>query len=253
MARQPKVALTGVGAALDAVASSPSTSKGRRTRSALVTAAREVFEEVGFRDARIADIAARSGTSYGVFYHYFESKEAVLEDLFTSITGEMFVASRVPAGVPDDPLSKIEAGNRQYLAAAARNARLLAVIEEMWVRDQRFRDLKLQIREPFLRRNEAAIRKLQAAGLADPHLDAALASTMLGGMVENFSLLWFVHGAPYDEQSAIATLTRLWANAIGLRDASGRPAGADGADDRAGPAVPAPPDSSTTPPLPPGS
>ena len=248
MARSPKVAPTGVSAALDAVASSPSTSKGRRTRSALVSAAREVFEEVGFRDARIADIAARSGTSYGVFYHYFESKEAVLEDLFTSITGEMFVASRVPAGVPDDPLSKIEAGNRQYLAAAARNARLLAVIEEMWVRDQRFRDLKLQIREPFLRRNEAAIRKLQAAGLADPQLDAALASTMLGGMVENFSLLWFVHGAPYDEQNAVATLTRLWANAIGLRDAAGRSVTAG---EPTGPAAPALSDPATTPPLPP--
>lgn len=221
MARRPKLATPAAPPSLDTIASSPSTSKGRRTRAALVSAAREVFEEVGFRDARISDIAARSGTSYGVFYHYFESKEAVLEDLFTTITGEMFVASRVPAGVQDDPWSKIEAGNRQYLTAAARNARLIAVIEEMAVRDQRFRDLKLQIRDPFLRRNEAGIRRLQEAGLADPDLDAGLAASMLGGMVEHFSLMWFVHGVPYDEHAAVATLTRLWARAIGLCERPG--------------------------------
>jgi hypothetical protein len=39
---------------------------------------------------------------------------------------------------------------------------------------------------------------------------------MLGGMVENFSLLWFAHGGTYDEEAAVATLTRLWAHAIGL-------------------------------------
>ena len=76
--------------------------------------------------------------------------------------------------------------------------------------------LKIQIREPFLRRNEAGIRRLQDAGLADPDLDAGLAASMLGGMVEHFSLMWFVHGGPYDEETAIATLTRLWAQAIGL-------------------------------------
>jgi AcrR family transcriptional regulator len=197
--------------------SEPSTARGRRTRSALIHGAREVFEEMGFRDARISDIAARAGTSYGVFYHYFKTKEAILGALFTTITGEMFTASRPSREGPSDPLSRIAEANRRYLAAACRNAGVIAIIEEMAIRDPHFRELKLQIRAPFLKRNEAGIRRLQERGLADPDLDPVLAASMVGGMVENFSLLWFVHGVDYDEDAAVDTLTRLWAHAVGLR------------------------------------
>ena len=155
--------------------------------------------------------------SYGIFYHYFKTKEAVLGELFTTITGEMFTASRPSHDGPADPVRRIADANRRYLAAARRNARLLAVIEEMAIRDAHFRELKLQIREPFLQRNEEGIRRLQERGLADPDLDPRLAATMLGGMVEHFSLLWFVHGVEYDEDAAVETLTRLWARAIGLK------------------------------------
>ncbi|MFJ6263262.1 TetR/AcrR family transcriptional regulator [Rhodococcus erythropolis] len=194
----------------------PSTARGRRTRSALVHAARETFEQRGFRDARISDIAAQAGTSYGVFYHYFKTKEEILGEIFTVITGEMFTASRPSVAAASDPFSRIMEANRAYLAVARRNARLIAVIEEMAIREPYFRDLKLQIREPFLRRNAAGIRSLQSRGIADSDLDPDLAASFLGGMVENFTLLWFVHGVKYDEETAITTLTKLWAHAIGV-------------------------------------
>jgi AcrR family transcriptional regulator len=196
--------------------SSPTTSRGRRTRAALVSAARDAFEELGFRNARISDIAARAGTSYGVFYHYFDSKDSILDELFTVVTGEMYTASQARGAEPGEPVEKIRAANRRYLGVAARNARLIAMLEELAFRDPRFRELKLRIREPFVRRNEAGIRRLQAQGLADSRLDAALAASVLGGMIESFTLLWFVHGLEFDEDIAVKTLTRLWAQAIGL-------------------------------------
>lgn len=195
----------------------PTTQRGRRTRGALVAAARELFEERGFRETRISDIAERSGTSYGTFYHYFETKESVLNELFTMVAGEMFSASQMNSNVPDDAISKIEAANRQYIAAAARNAWLVAVIDEMAIRDPQFRDLKLQIRDLFLRRNEAGIRRLQEEGVVDSRLDAEIAALALGGMVEHFTQMWFIHGVKFDEEAAVLTLTQLWAQALGLR------------------------------------
>ncbi len=197
-------------------ASAPTTSRGRRTRAALVAAARDAFEELGFRDARISDIAERAGTSYGVFYHYFETKEEILDELFTAVTGEMYVASQTSSGTHESPVEKIRAANRQYLAVAARNAKLVAMLDELAFREPRFRELKLRIREPFVRRNEAGIRRLQERGLANPALDARVAASMLGGMIEHFSMLWFVHGVAYEEEVAVDTLTRLWVGAIGL-------------------------------------
>jgi AcrR family transcriptional regulator len=182
----------------------------------LVAAAREAFEDLGFRDARISDIAKRAGTSYGVFYHYFDSKETILLELFTVVTGEMYNASQTQDTSDGGPVDKIRAANRRYLAVAARNARLVATIEELAFREAQFRELKLRIREPFVRRNEEGIRRLQERGLADRELDAAMAASMLGGMIEHFTTLWFVHGVEYDEELAVDTLTRLWAQAIGL-------------------------------------
>lgn len=194
----------------------PPTKRGRRTRDALVSAARELFEERGLRETRIADIAQRSGTSYGTFYHYFDTKEDVLRALFTAVAGEMFTASQAGRDAPSDPVARIEAATRKYFAAAGRNAWLIAVIDEAALRDSHFRELKLQLREVFLRRNQAGIQTLQQQGLVDPDLDPVIAAAALGGMVEHFTQMWFVHGVSFDREVAIATLTTLWANATGL-------------------------------------
>jgi AcrR family transcriptional regulator len=202
----------------------PPTRRGRRTRDALVSAARELFEERGYRETRISDIAERSSTSYGTFYHYFDTKEDVLQALFTAVAGEMFTASQAGHGVVDDPVARIEAANRKYFGTAARNAWLIAVVDETALRDTHFRQLKLQLRDLFLRRNETGIRRLQAQGLIDPGLDPVIAAAALGGMVEHFTQMWFVYGVKFDEEAAIATLTRLWANAIGLSSGVPQPA-----------------------------
>lgn len=179
-------------------------------------AAREVFEESGFQDARIADIAARAKTSYGSFYTYFDSKEAIFREVVHEVTGQMFHASRLTPGGPEDPVQRIEAGNRSYLQAYGRNARIMAVMEEVSPYDPYFRNLMLEIRAMFVQRNEQAIRRLQQQGLADPQLDAAIAASALGGMVEKFAHVWLLMGEPYQESAAIATLTRLWAQGLGL-------------------------------------
>lgn len=60
----------------------------------------------------------------------------------------MYDASQAKAGT-GDVVDRIRASNRKYLTVAARNARLIAMIEELAYRDPQFRELKLRIREPF--------------------------------------------------------------------------------------------------------
>src|SRR5947207_14341457 len=61
--------------------SGPRSRKGERTRARLVEAAKEIFEEDGFLDGRISDIAERAGVSHGSFYHYFDSKEQIFREV----------------------------------------------------------------------------------------------------------------------------------------------------------------------------
>jgi TetR/AcrR family fatty acid metabolism transcriptional regulator len=62
---------------------------------AIFTAALSAIKEKGFHKARMSDIAARAGISYGLVYHYFLSKEDLFdallnrwwEGLFTLMSG----------------------------------------------------------------------------------------------------------------------------------------------------------------------
>jgi AcrR family transcriptional regulator len=193
----------------------PLTPRGHRKRAAIVNAARAVFEENGFRDARVADITTRAGASYGSFYTYFESKEGVFREVVEEVAEHMFEASRL-GRQGNDAFERIEEATRRYLDAYRKSAAILAVLEEVAPHNVEFSDLRLRIRALFLKRNASGIRRLQKSGEADVRLDAELAGNALGAMVERIAYLWFVLGEPFDEEATIATLTQLWAGALGL-------------------------------------
>lgn len=54
---------------------------GRNTKQKIVSAAWKLFYEQGYDDTTVDDIVFESGTSKGSFYHYFESKDALLSSL----------------------------------------------------------------------------------------------------------------------------------------------------------------------------
>ena len=53
----------------------------RNTKGRIVSAAWKLFYDQGYDDTTIEDIVWESGTSKGSFYHYFESKDALLSSL----------------------------------------------------------------------------------------------------------------------------------------------------------------------------
>jgi TetR/AcrR family fatty acid metabolism transcriptional regulator len=52
-------------------------------RRQILDAAVRVFARQGFHACRVSDIADEAGVAYGLVYHYFRSKEEVLDTLFT--------------------------------------------------------------------------------------------------------------------------------------------------------------------------
>ncbi|MEW6261582.1 MAG: TetR/AcrR family transcriptional regulator [Thermodesulfobacteriota bacterium] len=51
----------------------------KERESAIFDAACRVFRDKGFHQARMADVAAAAGISYGLVYHYFKSKNDLLD------------------------------------------------------------------------------------------------------------------------------------------------------------------------------
>jgi AcrR family transcriptional regulator len=62
-------------------------------RRAILDAAIRVFARQGYHSTRVADIADEAGVAYGLVYHYFRSKEAVMTELFTERWSLLLTAS----------------------------------------------------------------------------------------------------------------------------------------------------------------
>jgi AcrR family transcriptional regulator len=176
-----------------------------------------VFERDGFLDARITDITAEAGVAAGTFYTYVTSKEDAFAAVMEEVNEEMLHPRLKEIADRDDPVAVVDAANRAYLVAYRRNARLMALMEQVAQIDPDFRQLRLRRARAFGERNAQAISRLQRRGLADPELDPQLAADALSGMVSRMAYLRYVLGFGTASPETLArTLTRLWVNALGI-------------------------------------
>src|SRR5699024_942292 len=81
----------------------PVTERGARTRSALVAAARVVFERAGYLNTRLTDITREAHCSTGTFYTYFAGKEEILAAVLDEAQEDMLHPGMARVADPDDP------------------------------------------------------------------------------------------------------------------------------------------------------
>ena len=67
-------------------------------RRQILAAAVKVFARSGFHGARVGDIAEEAGVEYGLVYHYFKSKDELLETIFRDTWTQMLARVREVEG-----------------------------------------------------------------------------------------------------------------------------------------------------------
>jgi AcrR family transcriptional regulator len=198
----------------------PATMRGARTRAALVTAARTIFERAGYLDARLTDITTEAQCATGSFYTYFANKEEVFAAVLEGAQEDIMHPGMDRVSDDDDPYAVLEASNRAYLKAYQRNAKLMGLLEQVAHIDPEFRKFRNRRAEAFVGRNARGIADLQARGIADRELDPMMASRALSSMVSRLAYSVFTVGDgvdqedPIDIEKLVFTFTRLWANAL---------------------------------------
>jgi AcrR family transcriptional regulator len=204
----------------------PRSQKGLRTRARLLEAAKEIFEEAGFLEARISDIAERAGLSHGSFYHYFESKEEVFRELAAAVDEQLSAPMHSVILDPSSdatPQERIREGLRRHLESYRREARILGVIEQVSRYDPHVNAVRVERHQQYSNEVSESIRQLQEHGLADPDLDPEFASAALGGMINRFPEMWLVQGFVNSSFGKGADqLARVFINALGLKDRADR-------------------------------
>lgn len=108
----------------------PRTARGERTLRRILDAALEEFGDRGFSDASIVGITSRAKVALGTFYTYFDSKDAVFQELVRDMSTQVrdHVAPAV-AGAKDG-LDVERLALAAFLRFAAEHKQVYRIIDE---------------------------------------------------------------------------------------------------------------------------
>ena len=189
------------------------TDREREKRRQILRAAIAVFARSGYHTSRVADVAKEAGVAYGLVYHYFGSKEDLLETIFRRTWTRMLEAV--------EAVEAEEGTAREQLAGVAR------IVLGAWLTDPDL--VRVLIREvarsPQLGREVdeiahafAALERIVARGQEQKQLradvDPRLAAWILYGALEEILTGWVFERLPANaadveqaEQTVVTLLT----------------------------------------------
>jgi TetR/AcrR family fatty acid metabolism transcriptional regulator len=172
-------------------------------RRQILAAAVRVFARSGFHTSRVGDIAEEAGVAHGLLYHYFSSKDEVLETIF-----------REQWGVLVERISAIEESGepavdqlRHVAAIVLRNWRHQPDVIRVLVREIA-RSPEVQQRIGELVKPIAAVQRIiergQASGELRADLEPQFAAVAFYGGIEELLSGWVLGQLPDDDESVAA-------------------------------------------------
>jgi AcrR family transcriptional regulator len=170
------------------------------------------FAAKGYDACRVSDIATEAGVAYGLVYHYFGSKEAVLETIFRETWQAMLDAIGAVEALGEPAPEQV----RKVTAIVLRTWRDEPNLVRVLVREvTRTPHLQREIGE--IEHAFAALERIMARGQAEgsfrPDLDPRLAAWMLYGALEEILTGWVMGQLP-DSDEDVAAAERAVAQAF---------------------------------------
>ncbi len=171
-------------------------------RRQILEAAVRVFARQGFHACRVSDIADEAGVAYGLVYHYFSSKDQVLNELFVERWSLLLAAIDEIDGQPITPREKLDAVARFIIDSYRHDPELMQVII---VEVTRAANSFGRTHLPEINRAYRSIAKIisdaQAAKVFRADVDPDLASMWFYGAIEQLLSGWVFELIPTDGAS----------------------------------------------------
>jgi TetR/AcrR family transcriptional regulator, fatty acid metabolism regulator protein len=170
-------------------------------RRVILDAAVRVFARQGFHACRVSDIADEAGVAYGLVYHYFASKDEVLDTLFLERWNVMLEMIREVDVEPIPVRDKLEAIVSFIVDSYRHDPDLMKVIiVEVTRAANSFGQTHLgQIREAY-ELIEAIVAKAQAEGVFRGEIEARFAAMAFYGAIEQLLTGWIFGLLPQGEE-----------------------------------------------------
>jgi AcrR family transcriptional regulator len=175
-------------------------------RHQILGAAVRVFATKGFHTCRVGDIAEEAGVAHGLLYHYFRSKDEVLECIFKETWADILAAVRMVEDTDEPARDRLAGIAKILLRAWRRDSDLVKVVIREIVRSP-----DLQRRITVIQESFAAIERIIVRGQEDGEfrtdIDGKLASFVFYGALEEILTGW-VLGTLDDGEDELAAAER---------------------------------------------
>ena len=169
-------------------------------RRVILDAAVRVFAGQGFHTCRVSDIADEAGVAYGLVYHYFSSKEEILDTLFLERWNVMLAAiAQVDAEEPV-PREKLRAIASFIIDSYRHDPDLMKVIivEVTRAANTFGRTHLRKIREAYAQ-IAAIVARAQAEGAFRKEISPDFAALAFYGSIEQVLTRWIFDRVVVDE------------------------------------------------------
>jgi TetR/AcrR family transcriptional regulator, fatty acid metabolism regulator protein len=168
-------------------------------RRLILDAAVRVFARKGFHTSRVGDIAEEAGVAHGLLYHYFASKDELLETIFRETWADLLAAIRAVEESDEPAREKL----RQVGAILLRSWRRQPDLVRVLVREIARSPEGARHREDLgavVTAIERIVERGQAAGAFRAELDPRLAATIVYGALEEILTGWVLGEIPDGEE-----------------------------------------------------
>jgi AcrR family transcriptional regulator len=164
-------------------------------RRVILDAAVRVFARQGFHTCRVSDIADEAGVAYGLVYHYFSSKEAILDTLFLERWDVMLAAIAEADAAQTTARAKLHAIASFIVESYRHDPDLMKVIivEVTRAANTFGRTHWAKIQEAYAG-IAAIVADAQRAGIFRAEADPRLAALAFYGLVEQVLTDWIFEG-----------------------------------------------------------
>jgi TetR/AcrR family transcriptional regulator, fatty acid metabolism regulator protein len=172
-------------------------------RKAILDAAVRVFARQGYEASPVGDVAKEAGVAYGLVYHYFGSKEAVLEAVFREQWGRLLAAVDVAEDTGKSAPEQLGLVVKIVLRTWRDDPDLVRLLVREITRSPHIQDELDEIGQAFASL-ERIIRRGQDEGTFRAEVDARLAAWMLYGALEEVLTGWVLGQLPDDADAVTA-------------------------------------------------
>ena len=161
------------------------TEQGKERKQQLLDAAAALFAERGYANTRIADICTAAGVAKGLFYWYFETKEALFIELVRSMRTRLRRAQAAASDPEADALTRMRQGAVASVRFLAAHMAFFSLLE-MEAREQNLAEVLREGSRIHVDDVLVMVTQAQREGLVPDHLDPTLLALGVHGAVAQF-------------------------------------------------------------------